>query len=48
MFARLMGWGRFWLSLLITILVNTGLIVGYAKINPNVSVCALDASDAIQ
>ncbi|EKM53681.1 uncharacterized protein PHACADRAFT_125584 [Phanerochaete carnosa HHB-10118-sp] len=34
--ARLMGWGRFWLSLLIAILVNVGLVVGYVQINPNI------------
>lgn len=38
-----MGWGRFWLSLLIAILVNVGLVVGYVQINPNVSICIFKA-----
>ncbi|GJE94757.1 Zn-dependent exopeptidase [Phanerochaete sordida] len=34
--AQLMGWGRFWLSFLVAILVNIALVVGYVKVNPNV------------
>ncbi|KAI0688998.1 hypothetical protein BC835DRAFT_1441523 [Cytidiella melzeri] len=32
--ATIMGWGRFWISLVITIGVHAGFIVGYVKLNP--------------
>ncbi|KIP09032.1 hypothetical protein PHLGIDRAFT_126626 [Phlebiopsis gigantea 11061_1 CR5-6] len=31
--AKVMGWGRFWFTLLITISVNIALVTGYVKIN---------------
>lgn len=34
--ATLMGWGRFWISLVVTIGAHAGLIVGYVKLNPYV------------
>jgi hypothetical protein len=35
--AIVVGWGRFWISLLITIGIHVGLVAGYVKINPYVS-----------
>lgn len=35
-----LGWGRFWLSVVICILANIGLVVGYVKLNSFVS-CSL-------
>ncbi|KAI0090888.1 hypothetical protein BDY19DRAFT_938120 [Irpex rosettiformis] len=34
--ATVIGWGRFWLSLLITIGVNIGFVAGYVKLDPYV------------
>lgn len=35
--AKVLGWGRFWFSLIVTIGVNVGIVAGYVKINPHVS-----------
>lgn len=34
--ARIIGWGRFWIALLVTIGLNAALVAGYVNVNPYV------------
>lgn len=33
----IVGWGRFWIALIVGILAHVGLVAGYININPHVS-----------